>query len=497
MTHPDFTQPQRQSLAGVVIMFLDTARGFVAALWPILLITVLRSDGMKVAVVGISLAVFAVLTAVVAWLRYRSFTFFIDEENAEFVLSEGIINKSRTVIGLEKIQQVSIAQSLLQQLVGVHAVEIDTAGSASKEIKIKAVSHSLALALKERLLEPVPGKDISQPEISQTEKKVISITPMSLFKVGLTSNYMRTIGILLAFSISLWEQIRQVLDTDIIDDSAIETYMENDFGLSTVLVFLGFLIVFVLVFNIARIMLRYFNYKISVQGRQLLLSYGLLGVKNTIIRPARVQVTTVSQNFFQKKMDVLEIRVAQAGMETDENHHKRNRGVDIPGCNAIERDEILKLLYGQLPSEGEALKPRFRKLLFSIFFTIVLPLGVFFTIWYFVPNTADYLVLVAILVVLALVANYVAFKNYRLFAQPGMIVKKSGVWDVSKEYIQVSRIQSVSVSQRIWHRRSDIGTLTLHTAGGDVSFSLGNFSQIKLWANHWLYAIEKENTNWM
>lgn len=493
---PDFTQPQRQSLAGIVIMFLDTARGFVAALWPILLITVLRSDRMKLAVFGISLAIFALVTAVIAWLRYRNFTFFIDEENAEFVLSDGILNKSRTVIGLDKIQQVSITQSFLQQIIGVHAVEIDTAGSASKEVKIKAVSHQLAQALKSRLLEAVLEKHV-ESQVSQSGQPVISITPGSLFKVGLTSNYIRTIGILLAFSISVWEQIRQVIDTDIIDDSALDNYMENDFGFSSVLVFLGFLMAVVLVFNIGRIMLRYYNYKISVQGRQLLLSYGLLGTKNTIIRPGRVQITAVSQNFFQKKLGVLEMRVAQAGMETDEHHNKKNRGVDIPGCNATERDEILALLYRGLPSANEELKPNIRKLLFSVFFSIVLPLGVFLSVWACVPDAANYLGLVVVLAALVLLANFMAFRNYRLFAGSRLIVKKSGVWDVTREYIEVGKIQSISVSQRFWHKTTDIGTLTVHTAGGDVSFRLGNFTQIRLWANQWLYAIEKENTNWM
>jgi putative membrane protein len=41
---------------------------------------------------------------------------------------------------------------LLQRIIGVYELDVDTAGSSKKEGKIKAISHPLALALKARLM---------------------------------------------------------------------------------------------------------------------------------------------------------------------------------------------------------------------------------------------------------------------------------------------------------------------------------------------------------
>src|SRR5690606_5045098 len=119
----------------------------------------------------------------IAWLRYRNFLFHIDETQGEFVLTEGIFNKTRTVIALDKIQQVHISQSVLQNLIGVHALSIDTAGSSTTEVKIKAISHPLALALKERLLDTDIIQSEAEAEAQTPQNPIISISPLSLLKV--------------------------------------------------------------------------------------------------------------------------------------------------------------------------------------------------------------------------------------------------------------------------------------------------------------------------
>jgi len=97
---------------------------------------------------------------VIAYLRYLNFTFYIDEEHDEFIISDGIINKTRTTIQLNKIQQVNIHQNLIQRIISVYALSVDTAGSDKKEGNIKAISHALALALKAKLLDNESHKPI-------------------------------------------------------------------------------------------------------------------------------------------------------------------------------------------------------------------------------------------------------------------------------------------------------------------------------------------------
>jgi putative membrane protein len=76
----------------------------------------------------------------------------LDNENEEFIINEGILIKQKTIIQLNRIQQVNINQSLIQRLVGVYELDVDTAGSAKKEGQIKALSHP-RYSFKARLLD--------------------------------------------------------------------------------------------------------------------------------------------------------------------------------------------------------------------------------------------------------------------------------------------------------------------------------------------------------
>jgi len=153
----------------------------------------------------------------------------------------------------------------------------------------------------------------------------------------------------------------------------------------------------VIVVNLVKTIFKYFDYKIARQKGSLLLSYGLLNTKSTILKPEKVQITSITQNFFQKKMNVLGLKITQATGGEKEDH---KLAIEIPGCNNIEKEAILKLLFQQIPEKGVRLKPNFRKLGFSVFLTIGLPLIGF----YFIRNllieqipSIDYLVLFFVL----------------------------------------------------------------------------------------------------
>ena len=101
----------------------------------------------------LSIIALVLVVGLIAYLKYLNFTFYLDHQKNEFVIQEGIFNKTKTTVQLYKIQQVNITQNLLQRAINVYSIEVDTAGSNDKEGKIKAISHDLALELKAALLQ--------------------------------------------------------------------------------------------------------------------------------------------------------------------------------------------------------------------------------------------------------------------------------------------------------------------------------------------------------
>ncbi len=497
----NFNQPQRQSTIGILVMFVDSLQKVARAFLPLLLVFFFKSENLSKWLVLLGIIALFVVVAIVAYLKFINFTFFIDDENDEFIIQDGIINKTKTTIQLDKIQQVNISQSLIQRLIGVYALDVDTAGSDNKEGNIKAISHELALALKAKLLENKAHDKITETIASHaTEQEVQQTEPflrihfLSLIKVGITSNYVKTIGLLLTFFFTIMENLENIGKDDVIDDKVEQFMIQHAVWYFFLIIIIGlFTVVFII--NIVRTIVKYFNYTITKQKGSLLLSFGLISTKSTIVKPEKVQVVSVSRNYFQKKLNVLEVRIKQA-VRDEKQHHKSQ--IEVPGCNEIEKNEITQLIFNELPQKGVMLKPNFRKLGFSIFLVIVLPLTGFFMLGnYAQPKLLNYYSFALVYALFFLVILFFGFRNYRLFVNEKHIIKQSGAWDIENEIIEIGKIQALSTSQLFWHKSLNIGSLTLHTAGGNVTFHLGNYNKIKNYINLWLYQIEASNKNWM
>ncbi len=490
-----FNAPQRQSVVGVIVMFFDTVQQYARALWPLLVVWIFRFDSVDKVALVMTLCMAVAGIGVIAWLKYRNFTFFLDEDNQEFVITEGIVNKTRTTIALYKIQQVNIRQSLLQRMIGVYALDVDTAGSNEREVSIKAVSHPVALALKARLLDNDRSMPAQQPGSEIAERPFLRISLASLLKIGVTSNYVRTLGLLLAFFFTLYDNVLQFANRGYIDEDRVSGYLDSAVVMQSIGMFFAWLMAAILVINVVRTVVRYYGYTVARQQGSLLLSFGLFSTKSTIIKPEKVQIVSVTRNYFQKKLDILELRIRQA---TAGGREERKQAVEIPGCNSAERDAILQLLLGKIPTQGLVLRPNFRKLIFAIVLTIVLPLGLFLTVVTLSDDTfAPYLWIAPVYALFAMTLICFGYRNYRLFIADDFIIKQSGAWDVRREIIEPQKIQAIAVSQLFWHKAADIGYLTLHTAGGKISFELGDFTIIKQYVNRWLYEIETSDSNWM
>ncbi|MCA1967196.1 MAG: PH domain-containing protein [Flavobacterium sp.] len=495
----DFSQPQRQSLPGILIMFANSLQKTVRALWPMLLIWLVKFDSLNKLVFFGSVAGVVLIIAIISYLQYLFFTFHIDEENGEFVIQKGVLNKTRITIQLHKIQQVNINQSLIQRLVGVHKLEIDTAGSDKKEASISAISHELATILKERLInhsqqETVENINIISEEVTPTS--FIKIGLLSLIKIGFTSNYIKSFALIFVFFTTILENLQQ-LNTEVIDEDKVTGYLDTLPIITSFLIVVGFFIGLILLVNLVRTILKYFDFTIQKSKQAIILSYGLLSTKNTLLNPNKVQKIKVTQNYFQKKLDVTTIGIHQASSDAEKVKEKDQ--IEVPGCNENERDAILKLLLGQLPQKRTMYLPNWRKLAVNTFFFLLVPIAITlflnhkteFVTW------NDWFMYTAIFSVFAGVMLWFSFKNYKLFVSNDFIIKQNGAWDIDTTIIEPYKIQAIATQQFFWQKATNIGSVTLSTAGGTVSFTTGNYTEIKQLVNYWLYQVETWEKGWM
>jgi putative membrane protein len=495
----DFSEPRKQSPAGIVVMFVDTLQKSIKAFFFPLILFLAKAKELHLAYVLLSLLVVFILLAIFTYFSYKNFTFFLDSTKKEFVINEGVFHKTNLTIQLNKIQQVNINQSLIQQMIGVYSLEIDTAGSEKKEVKIKAIDHDTATILKEKLLSlrhTEASEDLSS--VTEKDQPFLKLSNATLLKVGITSNYGASIALLIGFIFGLFQLYRDYSAMlEIKEDQYTELFAKG-LSITAVGILIVMALILVLATNLVRTFLKYFDFNIVKHGQSLAINSGLLTKKNILITPNKVQIATYSQNYFQKKFDFLNVRIRQAAFKTADMEAHQKTFIDIPGCDIQEKDNILKLLFSVPPIQGEELKPNYRFLFLQVMIWIVLPITAFVTIGSNFLSAFDYLYkyLLPYVLLVGVMLIY-EYRHHRLYVDANFIIKKSGIWDVQYEIIEPYKIQAITANQYFWHKKANIGHLIIHTAAGMIHFKYGNYAQIQLLVNTWLYKIEPSKKDWM
>lgn len=498
----DFSKPQRQSIAGIVIMAANTLQHTIRALIIPIAIFVIKAQTNMLMYSAIGGTVLILIIFLFSYLSYRKFTFFLDEAKQEFVINKGIFNRSLLTIQLDKIQQVNINQSFLQKLIGVYSLQIDTPGGDTNEVSIKAIDEKIAYSLKEHLLN---GHKISsmgaveEEEITlQAQTPFLKLSIGTLFKVGLTSNYGSSLALLAGFIYAIFHNAKELIRAFDTDNGQIEEAIKTGASLFSIGILVAIFLCALLIINIIRTFVKYFDFEISKHRLSLLISTGLFARKNTLLSPKKVQITTYSQNYFQKKFNMMNLNLKQAHSGEAQNEKDlRKSNLQVPGCSPSEKDELLVMILGKIPEKGTAFAPNYRFINLPFLFKVLAPIGIFYILWFNFQDVKAYYPLSIIYFFVATFMIYISYTKHRLVVSQDFIIKKSGIWDISDEIIVPHKIQAITIFQYPWHKGADVGHVNLHTAAGIIHFKYGNYTEIKRLVNYWLYQIESGSEEWM
>ena len=493
----DFSQPQRQSAYGIIIMTAHTALKIVKAFaFPLILAFVKLPRHYAVYSILV-LAAIVLISALFAYLWYLRFTFFLDQEKQEFIVNKGILNRDQLTIQLDKIQQVNINQSILQKIIGIYGLKIDTAGAKGEEVNIRAISESAAYTLKAHLLNRSANTETTaSDEVQATpdEKPFLRISATTLLKVGLTSNYLQSFLLLLAFVYTVIYEGRQFMDAFDMDKDALQNSVTAMLTLFSVIILIVVILILLLIINLVRTFYKFFELEISRHQHALLLSSGLIAKKTALADPKKIQITRYSQNYFQKKIGILNMVLQQAHSG---KHKAQGSILQIPGCNPSERDQLLEIILSKMPEKGKQFVPDWRFLNLPVLFRLILPILIFVCTAFYIPELRPYIGFTAVYFAIGFILIYISYTRHRIFVSEDFIIKRSGIWDVSEDILNPHKIQSITTFQYPWHKGIDVGHLCLHTAAGDIRFKYGNYSKIKQLVNYWLYQVESGNEDWM
>lgn len=502
----DINKPQRQSALGLIILFLDTFKDLFKQLWPFLIVAFVRINEDTMPAILLGAGALLLIVAVSTWLIYTRFTFYFDADKNEFVVNKGVFSRIRIAIHVDKIQQVNINQSFVQGLLNIYSLDIDTAGTSTKEIQIRAINFSIAKHLKENILEyKSRASSDSESSLSQSEEDsqanqgipFHSLSPSMLFKIGITTKYGRTLAVIIGFTLTLYGNLIDAVDTFELNEEEIEGTIVRGFTTISIGVVFFLLILLVLIINIVATFLRHYDFKMLLRKYSIFISSGLLAKKTTLIRPQKIQIATSSQNYFQRKLGFLDFKISQAS-PSEGSEQAASSKVEIPGCDVSDKNKLLDILFQKLVQFDTEISPNYRYLNKAFMMMILIPLAGFLLFTnYYLEDILAYWYLGAIYVVISLVLIYFNFKNSKLKISHNHIGIQSGAWDVKLRILEPFKLQGITIKQLLWHKKANVAHVIFHTASGDFPFRYAPYDLIEQSSRVWLYQIESTNADWM
>ena len=493
----NFSEFSKQSPKGIIVLYFKQIYTTLKLFWILLFFAI--KDFSKFSKIGENYIYLGILVVLLfflirAFLIYKNFLFKID--NNHFILQQGIISKTNTSIPFHRIQNINFKQNLVQQIINVYEVSIETAGSTDTEIAIKALNFEDAKNLKSVILD---SKEINESIVKQsTEKPFLKISILELFKVSLTENHLRNLFLFFAILLGFFQQIQQIADsfgeTETLDGFIKDS--TNAVSTSFILVFtlLVFLTITAFITSFVRIFLVHFNLYAYLKKDAFEINQGLFTKKSIILKKQKIQNITVSTNPLKRLIGISYITFKQA--VSGKINHKNEKVIKIVGCKKNQVDDVKTNLYQfkDIEAQDKMYPDTYyinRVYLFNLLFLVIIYVSIYiFTEPFFLYS------LVLILPIYGfLIQKKINKRFYKLNEE--MIVVGNGMIETHHTYLELFKVQNIKLKQTIFQQRSNVTDLILQTASGKITVPCLSYSKAIEMYNHILYKVETSHKSWM
>jgi putative membrane protein len=471
-----FVDPRRLHPVSVVLG-LNLTQMIQAVLFPVAATFAINGQ-LTLAVLAV-IAVAGLVFRVLAWQRFR-FSF----DGDVLRVDSGVLSRNHRSLDVARIQQVEIERSLLQRLLGLAAIRVETAGSASDpEVDLRVLPEADAVALrdavrasKERLVgTSANDTDGQEPADGDGPGRTVLVVPLAhVMLAAVTGARLLVLPAVLGGAFQfVGQQVTQFVDriTDELVTRGVTTSPGELFTAPRWPVIATFAAAAVVLSVIAAALvgiLRDGNFRIVRIADDLHISRGLLSTRDSVVPLQRIQLVEVERNWLRRVLGYATLRIRSAGGSTGASGR-----LTIP---LVAEADIDSLLGDMLPGvdgvpplrrhPGTAL----RRALFRWLRPAVLLAAALWLLTTQVPFLTLPFEGVLRWGVLALLPINAALAviEYRQLAHgssPLVVASRRGALSVTTTLAPVVKVQAVSSRRSLFQRRLGLATLVAHVAG--------------------------------
>jgi putative membrane protein len=401
-------------------------------------------------VTGAGLVVVAWFAVALAYqlVYYQRFEYDLTDDSLDIV--SGVVSRRNREIPVGRIQNVDISRNVVQRLLGLAQINLETAGGSSTEASLKCVSESEAQRLRTEIGRLKRGDESPATEASAPEgRDLFEITPKELALLGVVGIDLRLLSI-----------VTVVLP--VISPSLREQFADPLVGLAVTAPLAAVVIVAITaVVSGVLAVTNYYGFRLSRRSDELHYERGLLQRFSGTIPLEKVQTLSISENVIARRLGYASLAVETAGYAPGESGSEsaiplaeRDRVVDL--ANSVEA-------FDDVSFERPPKRARQRYVVRYSAVAVLVVAGVFAAdrvtslpfAWY----------ATAALVPLAPVAAHLKWVNLGYDVQPEYVVLREGFWTRTVTIVPYYRVQTVLDSRTVFQRRRNLATLVVDTAG--------------------------------
>ncbi|MFW5918305.1 MAG: PH domain-containing protein [Haloferacaceae archaeon] len=401
--------------------------------------------------VGIAfLGVFLVAGWNVAYFRRFRYELTADT----FDIESGVFSRRDREIPYRRIQNVDIRQNVVQRLLGIAEVRLETAGGGQTEAQLQYVNREEA----ERLQEEVSQrKRADDPESAATEDEqatdtLYAITPRELGILGIVSMDFRLVPLVL-------------VGLSVFGPAAITRALPDvdQWFLIGPLVGLGTILVLAVVSGVIS-MLQYYDFQLRSHGDEYRYDRGLLQRYSGSIPVEKVQTVSIRENVLARWLGYAGLTIETAGYAPGQGSGARSQAA-VP---IAKRERVTTLArtiepFGEFTFERPPKRARERYAVRYLLVALVVIAGAYAVT--LVPDVSGPWYLSVVVLPAVPVAAHLKWRNRGYHLGTDFVITRNGFWSRRITIVPTYRVQTVLSSRTIFQRRRRLASVVIDTAG--------------------------------
>lgn len=382
-------------------------------------------------------------------------------EDGTLHIKSGIFVRKNIYLTKDRIQVIDVTSGIIQRLFGLVRLDIQTAGSSSRQAALEAITREKANEINWILRQETEssveeGTTEAGVSTAVDDARTIKIPYKELLIAASTSG---SFGIALSIIATIFSQLEPLISES--------EYFEYIFGLlpsqtDTVLIIaiIAVFVIFAWLISFFSTLLTYGNFQLELNKKELVVSRGIFEKKRITVPFNRIQAIHITEGIIRQPLGYASLHLESAGYGDDKGTGS------IVLFPLIKQKNIIPLLDEVLPDyqkEMDGIKPPSRSMR-RYLLRSSLPVTAATAVLYWLLN---FNILIWILPVASVYWGWLKYRDAAVGWGTDIFLMRSRRLSKSTAYIKKRRIQDATIIQSPFQKWRNLCSVQVFVASGD------------------------------